>query len=66
MDVDPPPYPLGLLLSEPPVVVDVAEPEVLLPPALSVGVPPFVLSTPPNPAGTLGLPLPEAELAALM
>jgi len=48
------------------VVVDVAEPEVLLPPALSVGVPPFVLSTPPNPAGTLGLPLPEAELAALM
>ena len=54
------------------MLVDVTEPEVLPPlevlllPALSVGVPPFLLSTPPNPAGTLGLGLPEAELAALM
>jgi hypothetical protein len=41
-------------------------PEVLLLPALRVGVPPFLLSTPPVPSGTLlGLPLPEADAAAL-
>ena len=53
------------------VDVDVEEPEelppleVLLAPALSVGVPPFLLSTPPDPAGTLGLGLLEADPAAL-
>jgi len=32
---------------------------VLVPPA--VGVPPLLLSTPPDPSGTLGLGLPEAD-----
>jgi hypothetical protein len=62
----------GLLEEPEDVVVFVAveeplllPPEVLLLPALRVGVPPLVLSTPPVPGGTLGETLPEADPAAV-